>query len=67
MLQDVDIIVPWLAIDISGQWLLVVLLITYACAKWLSQRNNPYLINFVLTMFLGTIPPSLLYVTLSHV
>lgn len=62
MLQDADIIVPWLALNNTGQWFLLLLLITYASAQQLPQRNNAYLVNFILTTFLGSIPPSLLSV-----
>jgi len=60
MLQDSDLIVPWLVLNTIGKWFLGFLLITYASATWLPQRNNPYLLNFVLATLLAAIPPSLL-------
>ena len=50
----------WLAFNITGQWCLLALLATFFFVKHLPQRNNPFLINFILTTFLGTIPPALL-------
>ncbi|KAF8491536.1 hypothetical protein JB92DRAFT_3100490 [Gautieria morchelliformis] len=63
MLQDIDLIVPWLVISNVGQCCLLILLVTYAFAPWLSQRNNVYLLNFILVTFLGCVPPSLLFYT----
>ncbi|KAF8478753.1 hypothetical protein JB92DRAFT_1839392 [Gautieria morchelliformis] len=57
------LIVPWLVFSITGQWCLVLLLITYACATRLPQRSNPYLVNFIVTTFVATIPTSLLFYT----
>ncbi|KAF8479470.1 hypothetical protein JB92DRAFT_3133564 [Gautieria morchelliformis] len=62
-MQQPDVIVPWLAINTTGQWCLIFLLITYACARWLPQRNNAYLINFMLVVVLSCIPPALLFYT----
>lgn len=61
-MQEADLIIPWLALNNTGQWCLLILLVTYASARRLPQRNNAYLINFILTTFLGSIPPSLLLV-----
>ena len=57
---DAAIVVPWLALDITGQWTLFVLLLTYALGKHLPQRDNSFLINFILATFLATLPPLLL-------
>jgi len=63
MLQEIDIIVPWQVLDMLGQWSLLFLLVTYAMGRHLPQRNNAYLVNFILTTFLTTIPPALLLYT----
>lgn len=54
------IIVPWLVFDLTGQWCLLGLLFTLAIFRHLPQRENPFLVNFILTTFLGTIPPAFL-------
>ncbi|KAF8585776.1 hypothetical protein K439DRAFT_1021994 [Ramaria rubella] len=56
---EVPIIVPWLVLDATGQWCLLVLLVTYASGRHLRQRNNAYLVNLILTSFLTTIPAML--------
>jgi hypothetical protein len=63
---ETKIIVPWLVLDLTGQWALLGLLITFAIVKHLPQRRNPFLVNFLLTTFFSTIPPALLSAT-SHV
>jgi len=57
---DSAVIVPWLVLDITGQWCLFALLITFAVVHHLPQRTNLFLVNFVLASFLATIPPALL-------
>jgi len=56
---DAELVTPWLVIHLVGQWALLALLVTYGVVKHLPQRNNPFLINVVLTHFLATIPPAL--------
>lgn len=59
---DHSIVTPWLVFNAIGQGFLAILLITYAAARTLPQRNNACLINLILVTFLGTFPPALLYV-----
>ncbi|KAF8586418.1 hypothetical protein K439DRAFT_1631664 [Ramaria rubella] len=47
----------------AGQLSLLALLGTYLFCKDLSGRNNLYLLNFLFTTFLATIPPCLLFYT----
>jgi len=57
------ITVAWLVMCMIGQWSLFALLVTFASVKSMPQRNNPFLINLILTTFLATIPPCLLFYT----
>jgi len=50
----------WLIFDVAGQWSLLLLLFIFAFIKDIPQRDNPFLINVLLTTLLGSIPPSLL-------
>jgi len=54
--------VTWLTMDIIGLASLLLLLVTFFCVKTLPQRNNPFLINLILTTFLATIPPCMLLI-----
>ncbi|KAF8575422.1 hypothetical protein K439DRAFT_747156 [Ramaria rubella] len=53
----------WISFTLIGQWSLLFLLGTFYVVKSLPQRSNTFLINFLLTMFLATIPPLLLFLT----
>jgi len=57
------ITVAWLVMCIIGQWSLFALLVTFAWVKSIPQRNNPFLINLILTTLLATIPPCFLLYT----
>jgi len=46
-----------------GQWCLFLLLGTLGCVRTMPQRNNPFLINVLLTTFLSTFPPCILFIT----
>ncbi|KAF8576137.1 hypothetical protein K439DRAFT_683438 [Ramaria rubella] len=55
--------VVWIVLNMAGQVSLLILLGTYLFCKDLPGRNNLYLLNFLFTTFLATIPPCLLFYT----
>lgn len=54
--------VTWVTLFIIGQCCMLLLLATYLLVKDLPGRHNVFLLNFLLTTFLITIPPLLLWV-----
>ncbi|KAF8587946.1 hypothetical protein K439DRAFT_728481 [Ramaria rubella] len=60
-LMYTTITIVWTALNMAGQVSLFVLLSTYLLCKDLPGRKNIYLINFLFTTFLATIPPCLLF------
>jgi len=55
--------ITWITFALVGQFSMLLLLGTFLFVKSLPQRKNPFLINFLLTTFLATIPPCLLFYT----
>jgi len=55
--------IAWNTLALAGQAGLLLLLITFLRVPSLSQRENPFLINMLLTMYLAAIPPILLLIT----
>ncbi|KAF8479471.1 hypothetical protein JB92DRAFT_3043827 [Gautieria morchelliformis] len=51
----------WVTLNIAGQWCMLLLLGTFLLVKDLPGRRNVFMINFLVTIFLGTIPPCLLF------
>ncbi|KAF8585775.1 hypothetical protein K439DRAFT_1615664 [Ramaria rubella] len=58
-----ELAITWITLNLIGQFSLLVLLITFYYFKTLPQRNNHYLVNFLLTVFLATVPTTLLFWT----
>ena len=52
--------VAWVVLNMAGQWSMVLLLSTYLLVKDIPGRKNVFLLNFLFTTFLATIPPCLL-------
>ncbi|KAH7107201.1 hypothetical protein BKA62DRAFT_686265 [Auriculariales sp. MPI-PUGE-AT-0066] len=50
----------WLGLNIAGQALLALLLVTFLFSRRLNSKRHPVVINFVLTWLLSTIPACLL-------
>jgi len=62
-MQSVQVtIILYFIFDLLGSACLLLLLFTLARVSTLSQRNNPFLINFLFTTWIATLPPALLYV-----
>ena len=55
--------IAWNTLAFAGQASLLLLLITFYRVHSLPQRENPFLINMLLTMLLASIPPVMLYVS----
>ncbi|KAF8479472.1 hypothetical protein JB92DRAFT_3043847 [Gautieria morchelliformis] len=51
----------WVTLNIAGQWCMLLLLGTFLLVKDLPGRRNVFMINFLVTIFLATIPPCLLF------
>jgi len=52
--------VAWVALNITGEWCMFLLLTTYLIVKDLPGRNNVFMLKFFLTTFIATFPLLLL-------
>ncbi|KAF8473796.1 hypothetical protein JB92DRAFT_1905993 [Gautieria morchelliformis] len=55
------IALAWVTLNIIGRCCMLLLLGTFILVRDLPGRKNVFMINFLVTIFLGTIPPCLLF------